>query len=330
MTKGIYCYIDKTNNEIVYVGKDSNIHKNKRRNAHKQPKRYNDQQINRIIQNNPFRYQYKILWETNDCSNNHLNQMEIYYISKYNPIFNFTNGGDGASGFKHTEEFKAYRSALYKGKNNPNYKNFARVIKAGIVDDKQRYLLMNQLIKVGMSFDKDLLETLAYQLNQKEISTDEAKNIIQTHYIKRGAQHPQYKDYARIVKGGDKYSIMYESRRLCSSADKSLLEDLANKINVKQISVNDVKSEMQKKQDDARISRNTTGFFRVSKRKNKAYKKGFVWRYRYLNEHHKEKALTATSLDSLKQKVLRKNLEWKIIDEEKAQRSLDLDKRGIL
>ena len=55
-----------------------------------------------------------------------------------------------------------------------------------------------------------------------------------------------------------------------------------------------------------------------------------MWRYRYLNEHHKEKALTATSLDSLKQKVLRKNLEWKIIDEEKAQRSLDLDKRGIL
>lgn len=330
MTKGIYCYIDKTNDEVVYVGKDSNINKNKRHNAHKQPKRYNDQQINRIIQNNPLRYQYKILWKINDCSNNHLNQMEIYYISKYNPIFNFTNGGDGASGFKHTEEFKTYRSALYKGKNNPNYKNFARVVQAGMIDDKQRYLLMNQMIKVGISLDKNLLETLAYRLNQKEITTDEAKNIIQTHYIKRGAQHPQYKDYARVVKRGDTYNIMYKSKRLCSSTDKSLLEDLANKINIKQISIDDVKCEMQKRKNDVRVSRNTTGFFRVSKTKNKAYKKGFIWRYRYLNEHHKEKALTATSLDALKQKVLERNLEWNIINEKSAKKSINLDKGDVL
>ena len=327
MTKGIYCYIDKTNNEVVYVGKDSNIDKNKRRNAHKQPKRYNDQQINRIIQNNPLRYQYKKLWEQY-CSETPWKN-EAKWKDNPGTSKKMLRWVFGHFGRRFSVSFASI-SALYKGKNNPNYKNFARVIKGGIVNDKQRYLLMNQTIKVGMSFDKDLLETLAYRLNQKEISTDEAKNIIQTHYIKRGAQHPQYKDYARIVKSGDKYNIMYESKCLCSSVDKSLLEDLANKINVEQISIDDVKFEMQKKRDDARVSRNTTGFFRVSKTKNKAYKKGFIWRYRYLNEHHKKKALTATSLDSLRQKVLKENLEWRIIDEETAQRSMDLDKRGIL
>ena len=33
MSKGIYAYIDKKDNNIVYVGKDSNIHKNKRHKA---------------------------------------------------------------------------------------------------------------------------------------------------------------------------------------------------------------------------------------------------------------------------------------------------------
>lgn len=104
MAKGIYCYIDKKDNQIVYVGKDSNIDKNKRRRQHLAPSRYNEQPINRILQNNPDRYIYQILWEIDDCTDNHLNQMEIFYIKKYDPQFNFTEGGDGSSGFKHSEE----------------------------------------------------------------------------------------------------------------------------------------------------------------------------------------------------------------------------------
>lgn len=58
-------------------------------------------------------------------------------------------------------------------------------------------------------------------------------------------------------------------------------------------------------------------------------KKGFTWRYRYcIDSQHK--SISSTDLNKLKEKVLEQDLEWKIIDEEKAQRSLDLDKRGIL
>ena len=116
MSKGIYCYIDKKDNQIVYVGKDSNIDTNERHKQHFQPSKYNNQPINRILQNNPDRYIHQVLWEIDDCTNNHLNQMEIYYIKKYDPQFNFTEGGDGISGFKHSEETKKKISKSLKGK----------------------------------------------------------------------------------------------------------------------------------------------------------------------------------------------------------------------
>jgi len=79
---GIYCYQDTQNdNEIVYIGKDSNIDRNIRYNAHKKPSQYNCQQINRVIQNNPNRYKYKILKkklsEQKKGKNNH--QYKDYY-----------------------------------------------------------------------------------------------------------------------------------------------------------------------------------------------------------------------------------------------------------
>ena len=121
MTKGIYCYIDKKDNQIVYVGKDSNIDKNKRHRAHFSPSGYDKQPVNRILQNNSDRYIYQVLWEVDDCTDNHLNQMEIYYINEYNPQFNFTEGGDGMSGFKHSKESKRKISEAKKGENHPMY-----------------------------------------------------------------------------------------------------------------------------------------------------------------------------------------------------------------
>ena len=79
MAKGIYCYLDKENDKTVYVGKDSNIDKNKRHRQHLAPSNYNAQPINRILQNNPDRYIYQVLWEIGDCTDTHLNQMEIFY-----------------------------------------------------------------------------------------------------------------------------------------------------------------------------------------------------------------------------------------------------------
>ena len=115
MAKGIYCYIDKKGNQIVYVGKDSNIDKNKRHIAHLAPSKYNEQPINRILQNNPDRYTYQVLgWRVED--ENTLNALEIQYIRQLQPRFNFTDGGDGISGFTHSEEARKKMSEAQQGK----------------------------------------------------------------------------------------------------------------------------------------------------------------------------------------------------------------------
>ena len=99
--KGIYCYIDNKTDEIVYVGKDSKINKhNNRHYQHTRKCNYNHQIINKIIQNNPSRYSYEVLFigKGKYIDDNLLNNLEIGYIGTYNPKFNFTKGGDGRSG----------------------------------------------------------------------------------------------------------------------------------------------------------------------------------------------------------------------------------------
>lgn len=49
MSKGIYCYIDKKNNKIVYIGKDSHIDKDRRKRQHMQPSNANSQPFNKIL-----------------------------------------------------------------------------------------------------------------------------------------------------------------------------------------------------------------------------------------------------------------------------------------
>ena len=61
-------------------------------------------------------------------------------------------------------------------------------------------------------------------------------------------------------------------------------------------------------------SANTTGYFRVSKMKNSNYSQGFTYRYTY-TKNGKRKALTSTSIENLKRKVIERGLLWKSLKE---------------
>lgn len=118
MISGIYCYKDTlNNNEIVYIGKDNFIKYNKRHKDHTSPQRYKDQPINRILQNNPERYKYEILksWVKNEYSKFLASILEILYIKRHNPKFNFTTGGEDLKGFKLSEKTKKKISNSKKG-----------------------------------------------------------------------------------------------------------------------------------------------------------------------------------------------------------------------
>lgn len=113
MSAGIYLYLDKQTNEIVYIGKDSNIHRNERHKAHLNPNNYSKQHINKVLQNNLDRYKYDIFCEGN-FSNHELNCFEIELINIFNPLFNFTKGGEGVNGFKWNKKRKEKHSQIMK------------------------------------------------------------------------------------------------------------------------------------------------------------------------------------------------------------------------
>ena len=235
ITRGIYCYIDKNDNQIVYVGKDSNIDKNKRHKQHFQSSKYDAQPINRVLQQNPNRYTYQVLVWNVDFQER-LNALEIQYIRQLKPKFNFTDGGDGSSGFKHSEESRKKMSEAQKGKNNPMY--------------------------------------------GKRHSEKAKKKMSES---KKGENHPMY------------------GKTFSESTRKKISESLSKNLN-------------------------TTGFYRVYKKKQNNCKQGFIWKYCYRNENNKRKVLSSTDLKKLEQKVLLNNLEWKIINEENAKQSLREDK----
>lgn len=72
-------------------------------------------------------------------------------------------------------------------------------------------------------------------------------------------------------------------------------------------------------------SRNITGFLHVTKEKNDAFKQGFRWVYR-CKRNSKTITLTSTSIKKLKEKVLHKGLEWKILNQYRADKSLREEK----
>ena len=69
---GIYFYRDLKEDEIVYVGQSRDIYQRHR--GHLAPSSYNEQPINKIIQNNPVRY---ILEIERRCLPNELNDLEM-------------------------------------------------------------------------------------------------------------------------------------------------------------------------------------------------------------------------------------------------------------
>ena len=119
--RGIYAYYDTVKDEIVYVGKDSHIERDLRHKQHHQSSNYNEQTINRVLQDNKGRYDYKRIYVCPPHLDEvDLNALEMQYIEALNPKFNFTGGGEGMVGYKHSLEARKKISEAKK-KNNPSY-----------------------------------------------------------------------------------------------------------------------------------------------------------------------------------------------------------------
>ena len=118
--QGIYQFRDTTTNEIVYIGKDSHINQSQRLKNHYKPSLYNEQQINRVLQNNHGRYEYEVIY-AGSFDNDMLNTLEINTIAEFKqlhngkrPKFNFTDGGEGMHGYVPSKTTREKRSRSLK------------------------------------------------------------------------------------------------------------------------------------------------------------------------------------------------------------------------
>ena len=265
---GIYSYIDKQTNDIVYVGKDSNIDKEKRNKAHFHPSQYDKQPINRILQNNPNCYTYQVLaW--NVTNQDTLNALETQYISHLKPKFNFTEGGDGMKGFHHSESTKKRLSGINKGKK------------------------LSEATKKKISEKNKGKNHPMYGKHH----TEETKKIL---YEKNKGSVPWKKGKTNVY-SEETLKKMSERRK----GKPSPMEGKKHSEKTKEkISKSKLKSTYA----------NTTGFLRVSKVKRDCLKQGFEWRYIY-RENGKSKIINSVDLNKLKEKVLAKGLEWRVLND---------------
>lgn len=195
--KGIYQYKDLKTGEIIYIGKDSNIDNNEcRAKTHMRPSHYDAQPFNRALQNNPERYMHEIIYAGN-YSEDLLNALEINTIAEFKlshdghrPKFNFTDGGDGSTGYKHTKE-----SIEKISKNNAKY-----------WEGKER--------------SEETRNKISKKLTGKKHTKERKQKTAEAHI----------KDYARIIKSGHKrgkqlYAIMRDGKKIKRSIDKNKLKE---------------------------------------------------------------------------------------------------------
>ena len=238
---GIYAYYDNLKDEIVYIGQAINIHT--RNLKHRNKWAYNEQKINQVIQNNPKRYDLILLKK---CGYKELTHWEITLIGLFNPRFNYTDGGEGMRGYKHSEESRRRISESHKGipswnagkvcpqlsemqigEKNHMWKDYARVIKQGVNSEgKQKYAIRYKGKRIKHGNDEYALQLLADGINRDNITfVDLMKDY--AHVITRG----------KNARGKDNFSLMYNGKVLTSSVDKEKLEKLAKDINYGRIGV---------------------------------------------------------------------------------------------
>jgi len=119
------------------------------------------------------------------------------------------------------------------------------------------------------------------------------------------------------------YSIQSMFRKsLIQSVDYDYLENICVKLNDGDLTPEEVKKMKRKivPSHESNVKRskfNSSGFFRVRKKKDTSCKQGFIWLYEYY-DGEKHKKFSRTDLFKLKQEVEKRKLIWQIVDLPKA------------
>ena len=163
-------------------------------------------------------FDWKIIAECNSLEE--LNKAEIEMIEKYNTFgngYNLTKGGEGSSGFKHSEETKQKLSEINSGENNPNYgKRRSEETRRKISDSnkgKNDFRGKNNPM-YGKHHSEETKRKISEAEKGKQISKEARKKMSKARkgeksylYGKYGSKHPTAKKYIVTMPEGKKIFV---------------------------------------------------------------------------------------------------------------------------
>lgn len=310
---GIY-EIQNTKNNKRYIGQSTNIRQ--RIKAHIQALNNNTHR-NQHLQNswNKDKKHFKITILTY-CEEKELDTLEQHYIKKYKTNkaqhgYNKDTGGNKNKTL--SKETKQYISEeIKKAWKNPESK----------LNSEAR----NQKISNKMSGEKHYFYGTKFS---KEHKNKIAEGVIQAKnttgiYRVTISKNP-------TTKQGFSFQYQYhENNKIhtISSVNLNNLKErvLDNNLPWRIIDENKAKQTYEINKTAISSPSNNSGLYHVSICRNKGYKQGFVFQYHYTINNEK-KSLSSNDLNKLRQRVIKKKLPWKVIDEKKAQETFKLNNK---
>lgn len=243
-------------------------------------------------------------------------------LAKHKNHYNLAKGGKGGTGelllgSELPESAKELISKKNSGKNNGMYKGVPTISKNGFVNGKQQFALKHNGKIIARSHNKYKLIQIRDScdwdsINEPKVSIQKAgsntgKQCWGIYYKKRYLKYTNnYEDavaYYKIAKhkleDGDNVEFYKKNLHLVlPTRKKKMLVEEFNNPNYSN------KGYVSSKENNLKMSKkmSSTGIYRVSKEVDR-------FRYRFY-EDGKMKSLCSRNLDKLKEKVIKKGLEW--------------------
>jgi len=236
------------------------------------------------------------------------------------------------------EDNKKYDIPSFKKQKNNTGIKYVIKIKCDACNKKYRYLYSYHGIRMSGILLEDLKtkilsQRLPYEIVDEELyeqtlkqEQEDNKKYHPRKPTNTGVQHLS-KTKTKKTKKQYKYVYIYINDEGIKKTINSVnIHEVHDKIIKKGLPWNIINKELyeqtlkQEQEDNSSISKRifqtNTGIQYMSKHKNKQYKKGYNFVYKYTDENNKKRTLTSINLKQLKEKVLSKNMEWNVINQE--------------
>lgn len=321
---GIYGYIDTEINEVVYIGQTTVSFKER----DKQHRMGNPETLcERKIQKYPQKYKMIPIesFKSRSVTNEFLNPIEEENIKKFNTFrdenpygLNLTSGGDA---FIRSD---TYKKNISLGQNTTGYRWVSKV-----KSDRysQGYYFEYCYSKDGKRerISSGNVQKLEIKVKQKNLPWEKLPGEYESIPIyKKKNKHSEnevffysesytiYKRKSYTCKRGFIFSYTYynknKQRKTIDSVD---LGELEKKIKAKNLPwEKPARYEEIKKYTPC--GKNTTGYYHVSKTKEKRTKQGFTFVYTY-KQNGKKKTISSVDIKKLEKEVKKRGLVWKKI-----------------